>query len=250
MSKTSQSLAGKTAIVTGGSRSIGAAIAKRLAADGAHVAITYNASPEKADQVVKEITANGGKAFAVKADATAPEKLPAIIDEVIGRLGKLDILVNNAGVMGNGLIGEVDPAEFEKTLSVNVRAVFYATNAAVKAMNDNGRIINIGSGLGERAIMAGISTYNMTKFAVNGLARSWAHDLAPRGITVNTVQPGPIDTDMNPASGEFADAMTQMVPLKRYGKADEIASTVAFLAGDESAYVTGAVINVDGGINA
>lgn len=250
MSSASQSLAGKTAIVTGGSRSIGAAIAKRLAADGAHVAITYNASADKADEVVKDITAKGGKAFAVKADAGAPEKLPAAIKDIVAKLGKVDILVNNAGVMGNGLIGEADLAEFEKTLNVNVRAVFYATNAAVASMNDNGRIINIGSILGERAIMAGISAYNMSKFAVQGLSRSWAHDLAPRGITVNTVQPGPIDTDMNPSDSDHAAAMTQSVPLKRYGKADEIANTVAFLASGQSSYINGAVINVDGGMNA
>jgi len=243
-------LDGKVALVTGGSRGIGAAIAKRLGEIGANVAFTYSKSEEEAKAVAADIEKSGSRALALKADANKPDALTTLPEKVKKEFGRLDILVNNAGVFELGMIGDIAPEVFEKSLNINVRAVFHLTNAAIAHMTDGGRIVNIGSILGQRAVGAGMGVYNMTKFAVAGLSRSWAHDLAPRNITVNTVQPGPIDTDMNPASGDFAESQKQMVPMKRYGKPADVAAAVAFFCAPENGYVTGAMMNVDGGMNA
>ena len=241
----SKSLAGKTALVTGGSRGIGAAIAKRLAADGATIALTYGGSKDKADAVVKEIERAGGTAFALHGDAAKPEGMKAVADAAVKKLGHIDILVNNAGVFeGAGPIGDTDSAALERTININVKSVFTLTQAVVKAMPDKGRIINVSSVLGERGLAPGLSIYNMSKFAVNGLTRSWAHDLALRGITVNSILPGPIATDMGDPS--FAG----ITAMKRLGTAEEVAAVAAFLAAPDASYVTGAEIRVDGGANA
>jgi 3-oxoacyl-[acyl-carrier protein] reductase len=236
--------------VTGGSRGIGAAIARRLASDGAAVAITYNASPEKADEVVRAIEAAGGKALAIKADAADVGEVKAAVDRTAAELDGLDILVNNAGVLALAPVSDFQLADFDRTLAVNVRAVFVATQAAVKHMRDGGRIINIGSTNADRMPFGGGAVYAMSKSALQGLAKGLARDLGPRGITVNNVQPGPIDTDMNPADGEFAEALKKLMALPRYGSADEIAAMVAYLAGPEAGFVTGASLTIDGGFGA
>lgn len=241
-------LDGKVALVTGGSRGIGAAIAKRLAADGAKVALSYSASPDAANAVVAEITEAGGEAVAIKADAGSEEETRALVDETAARFGGLDILVNNAGIARMGTVESASLEDLDRIYAVNVRGPFVAVQAATKHMRDGGRVINIGSINGERALMAGMSMYVMSKFALGGLTRGWAHDLAALGITANVVEPGPIDTDMNPAAGSMAERMTRMVPLKRYGEGDEVAAAVAFIASDESSYVNGATLIVDGGL--
>lgn len=243
-----QALQAKTALVTGGSRGIGAAIVRRLAKDGANVAFTYSKSDEAASKLVEELQKIGVQGRAYLADATEPGKLPAVVESVVKDFGGLDILVNNAGVSGRGMIGEIDYKDLRHTMTVNVDAIFTTTQAAVQVMPDGGRIINIGSILGERALTSGNSVYNASKFAVAGLSRSWAKDLGPRGILVNVVQPGPIDTDLNPAdNSDKANFMRSMTALGRYGKPEEIAGLVAFLAGPEAGFITGATISVDGG---
>jgi 3-oxoacyl-[acyl-carrier protein] reductase len=243
-------LAGKKAIVTGAARGIGAAIATRLAADGAEIAITYSKSGKEAEALAATITNAGGKAFAFKADASELEILPAKARDIAARLGGIDILVNNAGVLINGLIGEIDEADYRRTMDVNVHAVFAMTNALVPLMKSGARIINISSVLGERAIFPGLGIYNASKFAVIGFTRSWALDLAAKGILVNAVQPGPIATDMNPENGPQADMMRAAIALGRFGQPEDVASAVAFFAGPDSAYVTGVTMRVDGGLNA
>jgi 3-oxoacyl-[acyl-carrier protein] reductase len=239
------SLKGKVALVTGGSRGIGAAIALKLAQLGADVALTYGQSKEKAEAIASRITQSGGKALVLRADAAKPETMAAMIQSVMDHFGKLDILVNNAGVFeAAGPIGEIDTDQFEHQLSVNVRSVFTATQAAVHHLPGGGRIVNVSSCLGERAIFPEASAYNATKFAVAGLTRSWAHDLALNGITVNAVLPGPIATDM------MSPGVDQLPPMKRAGTPEEVAAAVAFLASDEASYITGATLAVDGGLNA
>ncbi|MEM8781528.1 MAG: SDR family oxidoreductase [Planctomycetota bacterium] len=244
-------LSGKNALVTGGSRGIGAATAKQLAADGAHVAVNYANSSDRAEQVVAEINAAGGKAFAVQADVSKPDQVAtmfATLDQRFG--GKLDILYANAGVYEVAPIGQADLAHFDKSLDINVRGVIIVMLEAVKRLQDHGRIIVTGSVLGERIPFPAHSAYGMSKSAVQGLVRGWARDLGPRNITVNCLQPGPIDTEMNPDSDQNPGAEPQkgMTTMGRYGRAEEVAQAVAFLARPDSGYITGGTLNVDGGI--
>ncbi|WP_431224784.1 3-oxoacyl-ACP reductase family protein [Serratia sp. L9] len=247
---TTQSLQGKVAFIQGGSRGIGAAIAKRLASEGAAVALTYVSSPDKADTVVNAITTTGGKAVAIRADSADAAALQQAIRHAVSSLGKLDILVNNAGVLAMGSLEALSLAELDRTLAINVRSVFVASQEAIRHMNDNGRIINIGSTNAERMPFAGGALYAMSKSALVGLTKGMARDLGPRGITVNNVQPGPVDTDMNPADSDFAEVMKSMMAVGRYGKDEEIASFVAYLAGPEAGYITGASLMIDGGFSA
>lgn len=243
------SLAGKTALVTGGSRGIGAACATLLAERGAAVAITYSRSPDRAEALVRAITAAGGTAHAIAADAGDADAVKAGVTQALDRLGgHLDILVNNAGVAEHAPFGALSDAAFERQLDINVRGVWHTTAAAVTAMRDDGRVINIGSFFSERVPAPGTSAYAMTKHAVAGLTKGWARDLAPRGITVNTVEPGPIETEANPDDGDRSAMIKAMVPLGRYGQPHEVAELVAFLASPAAGYITGAQILIDGGM--
>ncbi|MDR7057534.1 3-oxoacyl-[acyl-carrier protein] reductase [Pseudomonas koreensis] len=243
-------LTGKIAIVTGGSRSIGAAIAKRLAADGATVAISYNASPDRAEAVVQEIVAAGGQAVALAADAGNPEAVRAAIAEVAQRFGKIDILVNNAGISVLGAPEDIAFEDFQRILAVNVTGVFVATQQALKHMGQGGRIIHIGSSMVQYAAFATASVYTLSKGALIGFSRGLVRDLGPRGITVNTVHPGPTDSDMNPADGPIADFLRPNIAMGRYGEGKDVASAVAYLASAEAGFVTGAELIVDGGFTA
>ncbi len=245
-----KNLQGKVAIITGASRGIGAAIGKRLAADGAHVIINYSHSEGRANEVVQSISAKGGEAKSVQANMRDPEQIKRLFDETLETFGRLDILVNNAGMFALKSLEESTAEDFYETFELNVRAVFLAAREAAKRMGEGGRIINIGSINGDRMPFPGGALYGASKAAVAGLTRGWARDLGPRGITVNCVQPGPIDTDMNQADGELAGVQKQMTALDRYGKTEEVAALVAFLASPDSANITGACLNVDGGTNA
>jgi 3-oxoacyl-[acyl-carrier protein] reductase len=240
-------------LVTGGSRGIGAAIAKALADDGADVAISYSASADKAKAVVNDLLAKGVRAHAFKADQANPQEVDALVKSVVERFGHLDILVNNAGVFVTGTLNERpnNAADLERQFAVNVGGVAAAVRAAAPLMGDGGRIISIGSVVGDVSPFPGIADYSATKGAVAAYTRGWARDLGQRGITVNNVQPGPIDTDMNPASnGDFSANQSKATALGRYGKPEEVAAAVAFLASPEAAYITGATLNVDGGFTA
>ncbi len=243
-------LEGKVALVTGGSRGIGAAIVKRLAKEGADVALTYAKSPDKAQEIAKVAQTFGVRALAVEADSADAEALVSAVERTVKEFGGIDILVNNAGVLALGPIDDFTLADFDRTVAVNVRAVFVATQAAVKHMKEGGRIINIGSCNAIRMPFPGGAVYAMSKSALVGLVQGLARDLGGRGITINNVQPGPVDTDMNPADGEFAEALKKLMALPRYGTADEIAAMVAYVAGPEAAYVTGASLTIDGGFTA
>lgn len=243
-------LVGKSAIVTGASRGIGAAIAKRLAKEGADVAITYSSSPERAKQVVDEIVKEGGRALAIKADGADQAAVRAAVQQAGEAFGKIDILVNNAGVLALGNIANFPAEDFERALSVNVRSVFTAIQEVLKHMPDGGRIITIGSVNSERIPFAGGSVYALTKGAVASFTKGLARDLGERKITVNNIQPGPVDTEANPASGAFAATMLGLMALKRYAHADEIAAMAAYLAGPEAGYITGASLLIDGGFAA
>jgi len=241
----------KTALVTGGSRSIGAAIARRLAADGASVALTYSASPEKAAAVVREIEASGGgRAIAIQADAGNPEAVRAAVARTQEAFGSLDILVNNAGIAINGPIEDIKFEDYERMIAVNVTGVFVATQEAARRMKSGGRIIHIGSSMVQYAAFPTASLYTLTKGAISGFNRSLARDLGPKGITVNTVHPGPTDTDMNPDGGPISEIVGPGIAVGRYGKDYEIAGLVAYLASPEAAFVTGADILADGGFTA
>src|SRR5438034_623246 len=243
-------LEGKIALITGGSRGIGAAIAKRLAADGAKVAITYTQGADAAASVVKEIEGAGGKAFAIQADAADADAVKAAVEKTVAKFGRLDVLVNNAGTAIPKKFEEATLEEMDRVIDINVRGVFIATQAALKHMRDGGRIIMIGSSVGERNMMPGLVPYAATKGAVKMFTQGLAREVGSRGITVNNVQPGPIDTDLNPAVGDWAVPQKAATALDRYGRVDEVAALVAFVAGPESSYITGANLTVDGGTNA
>jgi len=240
-------LAGRRALVTGASRGIGAEIVRRLAADGAAVAFTYNSSPEPAEELAATLTAAGAKVVAIQADAADAQAVATAVDTAVAELGGLDILVNNAGVASGALIEDFDLEEFDRIVNINVRGVFATTKAAVPHLGAGGRIINIGSVNAERVPVPAFSVYALSKAAVAGFTKGLARELGPRGITVNNVQPGPIATDMNPAEGPLADQMTPLLAVGHYGQTSDVAGAVAFLASPESGYITGIALNVDGG---
>ncbi|MEU8333318.1 3-oxoacyl-ACP reductase family protein [Micromonospora sp. NPDC048839] len=237
----------KVALVTGGSRGIGAGIALRLAQDGADVAFTYRQDAERAATVVRQIEALGRRALAVQADGADPSAVRGAVDRTVADLGRLDILVNNAAVFLVGAVDELGMAEVDRTIAVNIRAPYVAVQAAVRHLGEGGRIISIGSNVGERAVFPGLTLYSMSKTALVGLTRGLARELGPRDITVNLVNPGPTDTDANPADGPNAAAISGFTAVGRYARPADIAATVAHLASPEAGYVTGAVVNVDGG---
>ncbi|PZG10121.1 SDR family NAD(P)-dependent oxidoreductase [Nonomuraea aridisoli] len=248
-----QPLAGKVALVTGGSRGIGAATALRLADDGADVAITYVSSHERAKSVVSRIEQRGvrGKAFA--SDQADPEQAASLVDQVMAEFGRLDILVNNAGIFVTGSIDaeETDQEAMARQYAVNVAGVVAVTRAAAKVMGEGGRIVSVGSTSGDRTPFPGLGDYSATKAAITAYTRAWARDLGPRGITVNAAQTSSISTDMNPDVGPFADVQRSMNALGRYyGRPEEMAAAIAFLADPDASFVTGATLNVDGGFNA
>jgi 3-oxoacyl-[acyl-carrier protein] reductase len=243
-------LQGKVAFINGASRGIGAATARRLASDGATVAIGYAASAIAAEALAAEIEARGGKAFAIKADASDAHALTRAIDSVAERYGRLDILGNSDGVLLLGPVDQFTVEDFDKTVAVNVRGVFVASKAAAAHMTQGGRIINISSTNAQRMPFGGGAVYAMSKSALTGLVKGLARDLGPRGITINNVNPGPIDTDMNPADTDFAASLHGLMALPRHGRADEVAGMVAYLAGAQAAFVTGADLLIDGGFAA
>jgi 3-oxoacyl-[acyl-carrier protein] reductase len=243
-------LENKRALVTGGSRGIGAAIVKRLAREGAHVALTYVSQPDQANATVQAAQAFGVQALATQADSADAKAVLAAVERTVAELGGLDILVNNAGI---GVMAPIDDYRlegFDRTVAVNVRAVFVATQAAVTHMPPGGRVITIGSCNAERMPFGGGAVYAMSKAALVGLVNGLARDLGPRGITINNVQPGPIDTDLNPADSDFGAMLRTLMALPRYGAAEEIAALVAYLAGPEAGFVTGASLTIDGGFTA
>jgi len=240
----------KVALVTGGSRGIGAAIAKRLAADGAQVAITYSKDGDAASSVVKAIEKSGGKAIAIQANAGDAQAVKNAVEKTVSTFGGLDVLVNNAGTAIPKRFEDTTLEEMDRLIDINVRGMFIATQAALKHMKSGGRIIMIGSCVGERVMTPGLVPYSATKGAVKMFTQGLSREVGGRGITVNNVQPGPIDTDLNPAAGEWAAPQKALTPLGRYGSVDEVAALVAFVAGPESSYITGANLTVDGGTNA
>ncbi len=243
-------LSGRVALVTGGSRGIGAAIAARLAREGADVALTYREGRDNAEKVVREIEGLGRRGLALQADSADPAAVRAAVDRTAAELGRLDVLVNNAGVFPYGPFEEVSLEELDRTVAIHLRAAFVAAQAASSHLGEGGRIISIGSNLAERAPHGGIALYSMTKSALTGLTRALARELGPRGITVNVVHPGSTDTDMNPADGPGADDQRALTTLGRFQTADDVAATVAHLAGPGGRTITGTALLVDAGANA
>ncbi|MFC7621226.1 SDR family NAD(P)-dependent oxidoreductase [Microlunatus sp. GCM10028923] len=243
-------LTGRTALVTGGSRGMGEAIARALAAAGADVALTYERSRERAEAIAEELTGSGRRALALAADSADADAVQAAVDRTVATFGRLDIVINNAGIFPYGPVEESSLEEIDRTIAVHVRAPFLAVRAAVPHLGRGGRIITIGSNLAERAAFGGIALYVMSKAANNGLTRALARELGPRGITVNLIQPGSTETDMNPAVGESADEQRGFMALGEYGSVDDIAAAVVFLAGDSGRQITGATLTIDGGANA
>jgi len=240
----------KRALVTGGSRGIGAAIVQRLAQDGTDVALTYSSSPDKANEVAKAAQASGVRAIAIQADSANADAVVGAVERTVADLGGIDILVNNAGIGVFAPVTEIKLADFDRVFAINVRAVFATTQAAAKHMKQGGRIINIGSCNAERMPFQGGAAYAMSKAALVGLVKGLARDLGPRGITINNVQPGPIDTDLNPANSDFAKTLIGLMALPHYGTVEDVAAMVSYLAGPESGFVTGASLTVDGGFSA
>jgi 3-oxoacyl-[acyl-carrier protein] reductase len=243
------SLEKKVAVVTGGTRGIGAAIVRRLARDGAAVAFSYVASPERAAALVREIEEKGGQALALKADQADPAAARGFVQAVHERFSKIDIVVASAGLFVSAAVDDAsaDWKAIERMLAVNVGGVAALVRAAVARMNDGGRIVTIGTTGATHIAFPGLADYVASKAAVAAYSRGWARDLGPRGITVNVIQPGAIRTEMNTGEGAFAEVLTRMTALGRYGEVDEIAGAVAFLAGPDAKYITGATLNVDGG---
>jgi 3-oxoacyl-[acyl-carrier protein] reductase len=243
-------LADKVALVTGGSRGIGAAIAKRLASEGASVVITYSKDADAATAVVKAIELDGGKAIALKADAADVEAVKSVVNKTVATFGRLDVLVNNAGTAIPKPFEEATFTEMNRVIDINIRGTLAATQAALKHMRSGARIIMIGSCVGERILTPGLVAYSATKGAVKMFAQGLAREVGSRGITVNNIQPGPIDTELNPAAGDWAAPQKAATALGRYGNVEEVAALVAFVAGPESSYITGSNLTVDGGTNA
>jgi 3-oxoacyl-[acyl-carrier protein] reductase len=243
-------LRGKVALVTGGSRGMGAAIARRLAQDGADVALTYVRSADKARAVAAEIEQTGRRALVMAADSSDAAAIRRAVDETVARFGRLDVLVNNAGIFDAKPLQEVTPEDFDRTIAVNTRSAFIAVQAASRHMGEGGRVISIGSNLAERVPGPDMTLYSLSKAALVGLTKGLARDLGPRGIAVSLVQPGSTDTDMNPADGAGAEPQRRLMAIPRFGQPGDVASLVAWLAGPESRFVTGSVFTVDGGANA
>jgi 3-oxoacyl-[acyl-carrier protein] reductase len=244
---TATTFANKVAFVTGGARGIGAAVVRRLAEGGAAVAFTYQSSSDVADALAASIIAAGGRALALKADAADAGAVAAAIGQTAKEFGKIDILVNNAGVLRMGDVAEFSLKDFDDTVAVNIRAVFVAVQAVLPFMDKGGRIINIGSTNAVRMPFAGAAVYAMSKSALLGLVQGLSRDLAPRGITINNVQPGPVNTDMNPENSDFAAVMHGLMAIPRHGRPEEIAGMVAYVASPEAAFVTGSSLHIDGG---
>ena len=238
-------LTGKVAMVFGGSRGIGAAAAQRLAREGANVGLTYVSAPDKAADTVRAIEEEGRTGLAIKADSADPTAIRDAVTQAVAQLGRLDIVVVNAGILRHNDLRAVSLQELDLMLNVNVRGVFLAIQAAAAHLSEGGRVITIGSNTAVRSGYPGSSVYAMTKAAVAVMVKGIAVDLAPRGITVNNIQPGPTLTDM---TAGFIDSITPAIPLKRVGGPDEIAGLVAYLASEESGYMTGSSLTIDGGM--